>query len=61
MSEASDPELEYLLAIERNACALSDRVGSSRGFLSDPSVLQHAQDLCREAREAVAGYLRART
>lgn len=52
-----DSELERLRGIEEKACALRDRLLSQSGLISDPTILQHAEDLCREARAAIEAYL----
>lgn len=54
---ANDPELDRLRNIEKRACALRDRLRSYPGLISDLTVLQHAENLCNEARAAVAAHL----
>jgi hypothetical protein len=53
-----DLELARLRAIETKACALRDRLRANHS-LSDPAILDHADELSREARVAVEAHIAA--
>lgn len=57
---SEDERLEALRRIEERACALRDRLRERRALLGDPQVLTNAEELCREAKQAIADYLRRR-
>ncbi len=56
-----DPELTRLREIEKKARALRDRLHASRGLISDPGILDRAEEIYREARAAVEARLALRS
>lgn len=57
---SDDPELVRLREIERKARALLDRLRANHGLISDPTILDRAEDLHRDARVAVEGHVARR-
>jgi len=55
-----DPELVRLRAVAKRARALRDRLRADHGFLSDPVIVDRAEELDREAREAVEAHMARR-
>jgi hypothetical protein len=57
----TEVELDRLKQIERRAGALRDRLREGRALLSDPEILRRAEDLCEEAKAAIAAYVAGRS
>lgn len=55
-----DHELARLREIERKARALLDRLRANHGLISDPTILERAEDLHRDARVAVEEHVARR-
>lgn len=53
----TEVEFDRLKQIECRACALRDR----RALLSAPDILRRAEDLCEEAKAAIAAYVAGRS